>query len=87
MTAAQERMLAMLQRYSAREEASHPGSGGWVEYWEVADDWGRGMVLGFVPNAAMRTWAALERAGLVEDHPDPDMRGLVRPATLVRATP
>lgn len=60
--------MLVLRRRSARELIRHPDSGGWIEWWDVAEEWGTSMPLAFVPNAASRTWATLERRGLIEYH-------------------
>lgn len=79
-TPAQQRMLDTLTRFSRAALEQHPDSGGWVEAWPVIDRWGAmasSVPLGLVPNAGWRTFEALLRAGLVEEHPE--HRSLVRP--------
>jgi len=80
LTPAQEEMLQILAGKVRRERAKHPGSGGWVEVWEVYDSWlwSRGIPLGLSGCAAGRTFVRLDAAGLIEDHPGPSMLGLVR---------
>lgn len=77
LTPAQQRMLDTLTRFSRAALEQHPNSGGWVEAWPVIDRWGSSVPLGLVPNAGWRTFEALLRAGLVEEHLE--HRSLVRP--------
>lgn len=77
-TLAQQRLLDTLARFSRAALEQHPDCGGWVEAWPVIDRWGSSVPLGLVPNAGWRTFEALLRAGLVDEHPE--HRSLVRPA-------
>ena len=77
MTTAQQRMLDILARQSAREVQRHADSSGYVAAWDVCEAWGQSMPLGFVPYAAWKCMAALKRAGLVDSHPEHEE--LVRP--------